>query len=64
VTEYILTKLAVVVKDYLFYFEKKFNIFSHAGISTSGNYYYSIIGGKMQGDGDQENIIIILIIFA
>ena len=44
-TEYIVTKLAVVVKGYLFSFDKKFNIFS----LSSGNYDYSIIGGKVQG---------------
>ena len=44
-TEYIVTKLAVVVKGYLFYFDKKFNIFS----LSSGNYNYSIIGGEVQG---------------
>ena len=50
-TEYIVTKLAVVVKGYLFYFDKKFNIFS----LSSGNYNYSIIGGEVQG-GKQESI--------
>jgi len=45
VTEYIVTKLAVVVKGYLFSFDKKFNIFS----LPSGNYNYSIIGGEVQG---------------
>ena len=44
-TEYIVTKLAVVVKGYLFSFDKKFNIFS----LPSGNYNYSIIGGEVQG---------------
>ena len=44
-TEYIVTKLAVVVKGYLFSFDKKFNIFS----LSSGNYNYSIIGGEVQG---------------
>ena len=50
-TESILTKLAVVVKDYSAYFKKNLNIFFAVKISTSANNNYSTLGGKVQ-EGD------------
>ena len=47
-TDSILTKLAVVVKDYSVYFLEEFKYFFSAYISTSGNNNYSITGGGMQ----------------
>ena len=48
-TDSILTKLKVVVKDYSAYFLEEFKYFLSAQISTSGNDNYSITGGEMQG---------------
>ena len=47
-TESILTKLAVVVKDYSAYFKKNLNIFFAVKISASVNNNYSTLGGKVQ----------------
>jgi len=57
VTDSILTKLAVVVKDYSAYFLEEFKYFLSAEISTSVNNNYIIIGGKMQGKHIVSSIV-------
>ena len=56
-TDSILTKLAVVVKDYSAYFLEEFKYFFSAYISTSSNNDYSILGGEMQGGNSIECIV-------
>ena len=48
-TDSILTKLVVVVKDYFAYFLEELKHFYSNRITSSGNYNYSIIGRKVQG---------------
>ena len=60
-TESILTKLAVVVKDYSAYFKKNLNIFFAVKISTSVNNNYSTLGGKVQANTYRlENTYVLL----
>jgi len=49
VTDSILTKLAVVVKDYSAYFLEELKHFYSNRITSSGNYNYSIIEEEVQG---------------
>jgi len=59
VTDFILTKIKGIVKDYFAYFayfkKKNLNIFSWVKCLFFDHYHYSIIGGKVQG-GKQESI--------
>jgi len=64
VTDFILTKMKGIVKDYFAYFKKKnSNIFSWVKCLFFDHHHYSIIGGKVQG-GKQESIEYIVFFFS